>query len=170
MQTRNQWKRPRDWKVVAGVAAAATLGITGLALASPDDGSVPDAITLEDQASVVDVSIPDSLPPVSVVDLTDDTDLDSPFDDSPIQDSPDDSPPGPTTTLADDSPSPDDSPPAPSTTAATVADDSPSPDDSPAAPTTPITVADDSPSPDDSPPAPPSGGGDDSDDSGSDDS
>ncbi len=54
MQTKNQWKRPRDWKVVAGAGAVAALGITGLVLANPADGTVPDAISLEERATIAE--------------------------------------------------------------------------------------------------------------------
>jgi hypothetical protein len=80
VQLRDQWKRPRDWKVIAGASALAALGVTGLVLVNPVDGSVPEPISLEERARVDEASIPASLPPNGVIDLTDGRDdSDSPL-------------------------------------------------------------------------------------------
>jgi len=142
MQIKNQWKRPRDWKVVAGAGAVAALGITGLVLANPADGTVPDAISLEDRARIAETTVPRPLPLTGIINLSDlEGDLDSPFDDNGGD------------TVTDDDDSPDDSTPV-----GTGGDDDDSPDDS--VPTT--GGGDDDDSPDDSPePSPAPGGGDD---------
>lgn len=85
MQTRNQWKRPKNWKVVASVAAASALGLSGFALAS-DDGvaKTPDSISLDDTTKVTEVTNPTKVPTTveDAVQLGADTaSLDSPFDD-----------------------------------------------------------------------------------------
>jgi hypothetical protein len=156
MQIKNQWKRPRDWKVVTGAGAVAALGITGLVLASPADGLPPGSISLEEKAQIAEATVPRPLPGNGIVDLSYlGDDLDSPFDDGTRNrvtggdDSPDDSP-APGAGGGDDSP--DDSP-APG---AGGGDDSP--DDSPV-PGAGGGGGDDSP--DDSP-VPGAGGGDDS--------
>ncbi len=172
MQIKDQWKRPRDWKVVAGVGAVAALGITGLLLANPADGSLPRHISLEERARIAETRVNQPIPPVeNVIDLSrlgDETS--SPFgdlgpgapvtggDDSPESGSPDDGPAAPSAGDADSdddsaAPSPGDTDPPD--------DDSPevsSPDDGPAPP------GDGDDSPDDSSPARGGGGGDDSDD------
>ncbi len=143
MQIKNQWKRPRDWKVVAGVGAVAALGITGLVIANPADGSVPTSISLEERARIAETGIGQPIPPIDdVVDLSQfGDDLNSPFDDaSPaIAATGDDDSTNVATTA--DAPAP---PPPPAD----------SPDDSPATPA-PRAAA----SPDDSAPARGGGGG-----------
>lgn len=52
MQTKEQWKKPKDWKVVTAVATASALGLSGLALAGPGDSPEPEAIDLMDRRSV----------------------------------------------------------------------------------------------------------------------
>lgn len=156
MQIKDQWKRPRDWKVVAGVGAVAALGITGLVIANPADGSMPASISLEERARIAETRIGQPIPPVEdVIDLSQfGDDLSSPFDDDSPEiaatggdDSadgaaPSDAPaPPPGSSAADDSPAP--APPP----AAGSPDDSPAPAPPPA-----------SSSPEDSPPP----GGDDS--------
>ncbi|MDQ3781315.1 MAG: hypothetical protein M3349_00050, partial [Actinomycetota bacterium] len=83
MQIKDQWKRPRDWKVVAGVGAVAALGITGLVIANPADGSVPASISLEERARIAETRIGQPIPPIEdVIDLSRfGDDLSSPFDD-----------------------------------------------------------------------------------------
>lgn len=90
MQTKDQWKRAKDWKVVGAVAAASALGLSGLALAGPDaSGSGQGSIELEDQASFS--TVPTTVP-TTVADaidrVADSADLDSPFvDDTTTGDS-----------------------------------------------------------------------------------
>jgi hypothetical protein len=58
MQTKEQGKSPKDWKVIAAVATASALGISGLALA--DSGSrtdTPDPINLEDRTPITEVTV-----------------------------------------------------------------------------------------------------------------
>ena len=58
MQTKEQGKYPKDWKVIAAVATASALGLSGLALA--DSGSrtdTPDPITLEDRTPITEVTV-----------------------------------------------------------------------------------------------------------------
>lgn len=52
MQTKEQWKKPKDWKVVTAVATVSALGLSGLALAGPGDTPEGQAITLVDRRSV----------------------------------------------------------------------------------------------------------------------
>lgn len=52
MQTKEQWKKPKDWKVVTAVATASALGLSGLALAGPGDSPEAEAIDLVDRRSV----------------------------------------------------------------------------------------------------------------------
>jgi len=88
MQTPDQGKRPKDWKVVAAIATASALGISGLALAGPGEGSdIPDPIHLKDQTTVTEVT-PSSFPTttstsgVGVREASGSgNSLDSPFDD-----------------------------------------------------------------------------------------
>jgi hypothetical protein len=87
VQLKHQWKRPRDWKVAAGAGAVAALGLTGLVLADPAGGSIPDAITLEERSRITATSITIPPPPNRIVDLTGGgADLDSPL----VRDTPDD--------------------------------------------------------------------------------
>lgn len=58
MQTKEQGKSPKDWKVIAAVATASALGLSGLALA--DSGSrtdTPDPIDLEDRIAITEVTV-----------------------------------------------------------------------------------------------------------------
>jgi hypothetical protein len=165
MQIRNQFKRPRDWKIVAGAGALATVGVAGFALSGPLGAEADDSSTirLEHQATITDAPVPAPLPANGVVSLADIADdLDSPFDDGGRgggggDDSPNDSPPRRSGGGGDDSPndsappggggggndSPDNSPASPTPPPAD------SPDDSPASPASPPTD-----SPDDSPASP----------------
>lgn len=52
MQTKEQWKKPKDWKVVTAVATASALGLSGLALAGPGDSPETEAIDLVDRRAV----------------------------------------------------------------------------------------------------------------------
>jgi hypothetical protein len=59
MQTKGQRKRPKKWKIVAGLGAGAALGFAGIAFAGSGDYSgVPAPITLQHQ-----VVAGESLPP-----------------------------------------------------------------------------------------------------------
>ncbi|HEX2153272.1 MAG TPA: hypothetical protein VHL52_04780 [Acidimicrobiia bacterium] len=63
MQTRDQANGSKTWKIVASVAAASALGLSGIALAN-DDGrsSAPEPITLDDTTKVTQVSTPTTVP------------------------------------------------------------------------------------------------------------
>jgi hypothetical protein len=83
MQLRNQGPKTKNWKVVAAVATASALGVSGLALA--DTGgpeSAPGAINLRDRAEISQINsqleTPQSDVPLLIVDNTND----SPFDDN----------------------------------------------------------------------------------------
>lgn len=53
MQTREQWKGSRNWKLVTGAAAAATLGLGALAIAIPGDAdAAPPSISLDERTAV----------------------------------------------------------------------------------------------------------------------
>ena len=53
MQTREQWKGSRNWKLVTGAATAATLSLGALAIAVPGDAdAAPPSISLDERASV----------------------------------------------------------------------------------------------------------------------
>lgn len=56
MQTRNMLKTAPNWKVLAGVAAASALGISGLALAGTTAVSNPPPITLADIETPIDAT------------------------------------------------------------------------------------------------------------------
>ncbi|HSJ29465.1 MAG TPA: hypothetical protein VLB67_14755 [Acidimicrobiia bacterium] len=58
MQIREQWKASRNWKLVTGVATAATLGIGAIAVASPGTNDVPQSIDLNDRAIVSEATVP----------------------------------------------------------------------------------------------------------------
>lgn len=63
MQIRDQEKGSKNWKMVASVAAASALGLSGIALASNDGRSpVPEPITLDDTTNVTQVSTPTRVP------------------------------------------------------------------------------------------------------------
>ena len=58
MQTKEQGKSPKDWKVIAAVATASALGLSGLALAdSSSRTDTPDPINLEDRAPITEVTV-----------------------------------------------------------------------------------------------------------------
>jgi hypothetical protein len=138
MQTREQVK---NWKVVASVATAAALGVSGLAIASPGDpADAPPPIEIQDTRNTAFTATtqPDfEVVPAPSFTMGDDS-LDSPLASADTaQDSPESSPASPD---AQDSPesspasphvqdSPDSSP---ATTTAPSSNDSPddSPDDS----------------------------------------
>lgn len=87
MQTRDQGKRPKDWKVVAAIATASALGISGLALAGPSEGrDTPDPINLRDRTNITEVTTPSSAPIATSISGAVASDsrnsLDSPFDDT----------------------------------------------------------------------------------------
>lgn len=149
MQTKEQWDRPTNWKVVAAVAAASALGLSGLAVATTGGSEQgPDPIDLQDRSDVSSTTIgssSNSTVPTTVGQALDQVSgsLDSPFDDSgrnaasPGAHSPSaDSPAGVTSTST--------------TTSTTVAkvpadQDSPSPDSpSPASPSVDSYSADSS--------------------------
>ena len=79
MQTRDMFKKPTNWKVLAGVAAVSAIGIGGLAVADSRGSENPEPITLTDQQSVTTVTRLNLTPAPSVVVPND---LDSPFDDA----------------------------------------------------------------------------------------
>jgi len=58
MQTKDQDKTPKDWKVIAAVATASALGLSGLALADSDSGTqTPDPINLVDRTPITEVTV-----------------------------------------------------------------------------------------------------------------
>jgi hypothetical protein len=58
MQTRDQAKSPKNWKVVAAIATASALGLSGLALADSDErADIPDPINLEDRTPMTEVTV-----------------------------------------------------------------------------------------------------------------
>lgn len=58
MKVEDEGKGRRDWKVIAAVATASALGLSGLALADSNDGSaVPDPIDLEDRTPITEVTV-----------------------------------------------------------------------------------------------------------------
>jgi hypothetical protein len=83
MQIRDQWKYPRNWKVVTGAGALAAVGLAGFALSGPNAASAEDdGIELQERAQVAPTTIRAPLPTNGVVDLSDIDDNDSPFDDN----------------------------------------------------------------------------------------
>ena len=117
MQIKDQWKYPRNWKVVTGAGALAAVGLAGLALTAPVAADADEnGIELQEQAQVTQTTIRAPLPANGVVDLSGLDDNDSPFDDNGRRaggagdgnDSADDSPPrraaGGGNDSADDSP------------------------------------------------------------------
>ena len=111
MQTKEQGRRPRNWKVVAAIATASALGVSGLALAGPEDGSDdPDPIKLSDKTSITEVTVAKSTS-TTLANLGIDVDtLDSassPFDDSAASPEPAQAP-----VASADSPDPEPAPPA----------------------------------------------------------
>lgn len=128
MQLKNQNGKQRDWKVVAAITAASAIGLSGLALANPGDGSdAPDPIRLRDRTEITEVTTavttPGSLANLlsASVDSTNDSpftdtdtisvDTNSPSPDTPSPDSPSPETPSPDTPSPDtpspDTPSPD---------------------------------------------------------------
>jgi hypothetical protein len=94
MQTKDQGKAPKDWKVIAAVATASALGLSGLALADSDSGTEsPDPINLVDRTPITEVTVAKNtsttLADLGVRVVSADS-VSSPFDE-----------PAPTTTLAD---------------------------------------------------------------------
>jgi hypothetical protein len=133
MQTKDQHgKRPKDWKVIAAVATASALGISGLALAGPSDGSIdPDPINLRDRTSITEVTTVTSVPTTlaEILDAGAENSLDSPFDGPGIlsvssvsADSPD--APAPSVVSAASADSPDAPPPPPPASADSASADS----------------------------------------------
>lgn len=58
MQTKDQGRTPKDWRVIAAVATASALGVTGLALADSDSGTeTPDPINLVDRTPITEVTV-----------------------------------------------------------------------------------------------------------------
>jgi hypothetical protein len=133
MQTKDQVK---NWKVVVSAASVAALGLTGLAVASPDgSNNAPPAINIQDQRDAPQLNttttthafevVPGPVTQFDSIDSTDSADdtvlasasVDGSVDDSPDTAVPDDSvDDSPDTAVADDSQddspidSPDDSP------------------------------------------------------------
>lgn len=120
MQTKDQVK---NWKVVVSAASVAALGLTGLAVASPDgSNNAPPAINIQDQrdgsshltttTSPSFEVVPGPVTQFDSIDTVDDTVLAS----ASVEDTVDDSPDTAVADSADDSPvdppddSPDDSP------------------------------------------------------------
>lgn len=145
MQTKEQIK---NWKVVASVATVAALGVSGLAIASPNDADTPPPIEIQDQRTDATVT-PTTLGQLEVVPgpafSPGAGSLDSPLASANL-DSPDvsDSPAAP---VANDSPASVDTP--ASAPAPAPANDSPA--DSPASVDSPApqpAPADDPPSAD----------------------
>ena len=60
MQIKEQWKASKNWKVVTGVATAATLSLGAIAVAAPGSDGVPSTINLSDRSNVSEVSTPSS--------------------------------------------------------------------------------------------------------------
>lgn len=56
MQIKEQWKGSKNWKMITGVATAATLGFGAIAGAAPASNDVPNTINLNDRAAVSDDS------------------------------------------------------------------------------------------------------------------
>ncbi|HKX74878.1 MAG TPA: hypothetical protein VJR05_05755 [Acidimicrobiia bacterium] len=119
-------KRPANWKALAGVAAAGTIGLGGLALADPGQAETPPPITLTDIEAVTTSAPAGSPGPTIIIP----SDLDSPFDDTPetattagAEDSGDEPDDSPEASPADDPAGGEDSPPE--------GGGSDSPDDSP---------------------------------------
>jgi hypothetical protein len=124
MQIRSMTKKPANWKALAGVAAAGTIGLGGLALADPGRADIPPPITLTDLEAVTTSAPAESPAPTIIIP----SDLDSPFEtpdgiddplnspeaESAVDDSPEASPEDPTggdeSPEGDGAPSPDDSP------------------------------------------------------------
>jgi hypothetical protein len=96
MQIKEQWKGSKNWKLITGVATAATLGLGAIAVAAPGANDVPETINLNDRAVVTrdsfvtndgsfvpfDISFdsPDGSPSMDSLSLSNDTTQDSPDD------------------------------------------------------------------------------------------
>jgi hypothetical protein len=112
MQTREQIK---NWKVVASVATAAALGVSGLAIANPGDAAeTPPPIEIEDRRANVDLTVTSTTHPgfevVPGPSLSPgDDSLDSPLASADLETS-DDSPDVDDSPAASDSPDVADSP------------------------------------------------------------
>lgn len=119
MQLKSQDGKSRDWKVVTAITAASAIGLSGLALANPGDGSIPpDPINLQDRTEITQVVTGVTTPGAfsNLLSASVDSTNDSPFTD----------------TLTNDTMSPSvesDSPSMDTASASPLADtDSPSPD------------------------------------------
>ncbi len=138
MQIKNQWKQPRNWKVIAGAGSLAAVGIAGLTLAGPIAADADDdAIELEERARLTQTTVRAPLPADGIIDRADlSDDRDSPFDDTPRPGAAADDSPSPDSPSAD---SPDSPPPAAPVPDGPDSPDSPSPDspDSPDSPASP---------------------------------
>jgi hypothetical protein len=75
MQMKDDLKRPRRWKVLAGVGTAAAIGLAGIAFANPGDAmSAQSPITLQSQTTTSQ-SVPAGTTPSTVyVNSQDDVD------------------------------------------------------------------------------------------------
>jgi len=71
MQTKDQWNRGKNWKVITAVGVMGALGVSGLALAGPGSSSEPEAITLDDARPVTSVTTVTSSVPTTVQDAID---------------------------------------------------------------------------------------------------
>lgn len=56
MQLKDQWKGSKNWKLITGVATAATLGFGAIAVAAPGSNDVPQTIDLNDRVAITDDS------------------------------------------------------------------------------------------------------------------
>jgi len=133
MESKDQGRRPKDWKVVAAIATASALGLTGLALADSNDNSdTPDPINLEDRTPVTEVTVAKTTSSTLA-------DLGVRVDSLDSAGSPFDEPAAPPTTIADSAASAASADPAPAPAPAPAPEPSAdSPDPAPA------PVADDS--------------------------
>ena len=58
MQIKEQWKASKNWKVVTGVATAATLSLGAIAVAAPGSDVIPSPINLSDRSNVSEMATP----------------------------------------------------------------------------------------------------------------
>lgn len=84
MQIKEQWKASKNWKVVTGVATAATLSLGAIAVAAPGSDDVPSSINLSDRSNVSEMSIPSNS---DFIPFSIDASFDSASDDSISSDS-----------------------------------------------------------------------------------
>ena len=56
MQLKDQWKGSKNWKLITGVATAATLGFGAIAVAAPGSNDLPQTIDLNDRVAITDDS------------------------------------------------------------------------------------------------------------------